>query len=200
MSLIETVQKPSNKSDTLLKAIFKILTALITVSAALIVALFFLVLCILLASVAVSNPARQIVEPASISEILEAAWQLIGLTCYLSAFGVPVILCCVGSLGFPLGLIGWRFDLISKRVCAIVGFLLGVIPFGLIQLNSYFSSSLLRYSNGMNGWMDGARILAQGVVVLITIFIAGAFGAMGGYIFWIIWNFLAPKNHLDNIN
>lgn len=75
----------------------------------------------------------------------------------------------VGILGLPATIIGWNFKIIRWWSSTIVGFFLGGLPITILGLGN-FSTREYQF------WQ--------------IVFLMGFLGAVGGFTFWLVWQFL----------
>src|SRR5215217_6117119 len=119
---------------------------------------------------------------------------LIGTSCFISAYAIPMTIPCVALLGLPATLIGWRFRLIRWWTCVIAGFFLSSIPGGLFLWSTYSRGSSA--ANGIQYWINGAPTRAGLIQYFIIVLITGLLGALGGFSFWLVWRLFTPPNKL----
>lgn len=199
MKSTDEIEYQTKDREPLSKSLPKILVSLLTISVILSFTLFLLIILFFLFAIvfeAIFTSKEMITEGILFdffSEILKNTWFPVAVSFFISAIVIPVILVCVGLVGLPVSLIMWRYDLIQKRNCLRVGFLLGSAPGFFLPLISNIRSNTSSFANGIHYWIQGVPTLAGIIQLIIMALITGVLGGIGGYFFWLVWNFLTPK-------
>ena len=118
------------------------------------------------------------------SEVLDAINTAIVFAISFGMAALVIAAGCVGVMGFPASIIGWRFGLIRWWTSVIVGFFLGSLPIALIMFPRKGSSSSVQ---GVPLKIDGVFTSAGWVDFSQKISIMGIFGAVGGLAFCLVW-------------
>lgn len=191
MNRIERKPEHFDQNETLRPIWPKLIMSLLSAAFVPSVAIFILVLFFLISGAAYSiivGSEKFDLSRSEFSGVATGFKSLIGVTCLISAYIIPFVLVCVGSLGLPIAIAGWRLGLIRPWICTLVGFFLGSVPGGLFLYSTYSGGS--SSSNGAQYWINGTPTLEGVIQLVIMVLIMGFLGAWGGYSFWLVWRFL----------
>jgi hypothetical protein len=190
MTALNSEKQTKKSLGTLLELILKVLAGLIS---AVIVPSVVLFLLVTLMSIFSALYEQQGIKGTALLHNIGISF---AVAFFVSAYTIPAAIICVGSLGFPIILIGWRLGLIRWWTCVVVGFFLSSFPGGLFLWNTY--SKTTSSANGIvptsAGWIQFANL----------VLIMGLLGAIGGFSFWLVWRWLSrlesPKQSDTEIN